>query len=134
MDHDEDTTLISVNCFEDFIVIGQRRGGLPEYRIRYGSCDNTDGEHVIAMPEDSYRIRSSNNLEYDTDWFRFIYTSMTTPTTTFDYNMNTKTLETLKVQPVNEYNASNYKTKRMWATSIDGIQILMSVTAQRGIF
>ena len=73
------------------------------------------------MPED--RIRSSNNLEYDTDKFRFIYTSIITPTTTFDYNMNTKALETLKIQPVNEHDASNYKTKRLWATSINGTRI-----------
>ena len=74
MDHDEDTTLISVNCFEDFIVIGQRRGGLPEYRIKCGSCDdNTDDEHIITMPE-GYDIWGNSNLEYDTNKFRFNYT------------------------------------------------------------
>ena len=134
IDHDEDTTLRSVNCFKDFIVISQRRGGLPEYRIRYKSCDNTDGEHVIAMPEDSYDIWSNSNLEYDTDKFRFDYTSLVTPTTTFDYNVNTKTLDTLKVRPVDKYDASNYKTKRVWATAIDGTQIPMSLMARKGIF
>ena len=118
----------------DFIVICQRRGGLPEYRIRYKSCDNTDGEHVIKMPEDSYDIWSNNNLEYDTDKFRFDYTSLVTPTTTFDYNVNTKTLDTLKVRPVDEYDASNYKTKRVWATAIDGTQIPMSLMARKGIY
>ena len=125
IDHDEDPTLRWISWFKDFIVISQRR---------YGSCDNIDGEHVIAMQEDSYDIWDNSNLEYDTDKFRFDYTSIITPTTTFEYTLNTKTLKTLKVQPVNEYDVSNYKTKRLWATLIDGTQIPMSLMAWKGIF
>ena len=115
-------------------MISQRRGGLPEYRIRYKSADNVDGEHIIAMPESSYDIWSSSNLEYDTDKFRFDYTSLVTPTTTFDYNVNTKELETKKIRPVNEYDATNYQTKRLWATALDGTQIPISLMARKGIF
>eukprot|EP01084_Bolivina_argentea_P170426 295331_1 len=133
IDHDEDITLKSVNCFKDFIVISQRRGGLPEYRIRYKSSDNTVGEHVIKLAESSYDIWSSSNLEYDTNKFRFDYTSLNTPTTTYDYNVYTKQLETLKIRPVNEYDSNNYQTKRIWATAIDGTQIPMSLIARKDI-
>ena len=134
IDHDEDITLRGVECFKDFIVINQRRNGLPEFRIRYDSADNVKNEHIIELPDKSYDIWDSANLEYDTKSFRFKYTSLVTPTTTYEYDVNDKSLKTLKIKPVNEYDASNYQTKRIWATAIDGTQIPISLIARKGLF
>jgi len=114
-------------------VVNQRRGGLPEFRIRYESAENAINEHVIAMPESSYDAWSSSNLEYKTDTFRFDYTSLVTPTTTFDYDVKNKTLTSLKVRPVDEYDAKNYHTARVWATATDGTQVPMSLMARKDI-
>jgi oligopeptidase B len=76
----------------------------------------------------------STNPDFDTDVLRFGYTSMTTPISTYDYNMKTRERELKKQQEVlGDFDPSNYETKRLWATADDGTKIPMSIVYRKGI-
>ena len=48
------------------------------------------GEHAIAFAEEAYSLRMESGIEFDTDNLRFVYSSMTTPDETWDYDMRTR--------------------------------------------
>lgn len=88
----------------------------------------------MTFEEPAYTIYSSTNLDFDTDLLRYGYTSMTTPNSTYDYNMKTRERKLLKQQEVvGGYNPADYQTERLWATAKDGTKIPMSIVYKKGI-
>ncbi|MCA1968593.1 MAG: S9 family peptidase, partial [Rhizobium sp.] len=102
-------------AFARHLVWLQRRNGLPEIMIR----DRATGEeHSIAFAEEAYALGLQGAAEYDTDVIRFSYSSMTTPTQLFDYNMATRERVLLKTQEVpSGHNPDDYVTRRVFARS-----------------
>ncbi len=108
-------------AFARHLVWLQRRNGLPEIMIR----DRITGEeHSIAFAEEAYALGLQGAAEYDTDVIRFSYSSMTTPTQLFDYNMATRERVLLKTQEVpSGHNPDDYVTRRVFARSHDGVDV-----------
>jgi oligopeptidase B len=103
----------------------ERRDGLPRIVIR----DRATGEeHAIAFAEEAYSLGLQGAAEYDTDTIRFSYSSMTTPSQLFDYNMVTRERVLLKTQEVpSGHTIDDYVTRRVMATSHDGAQVPVSL-------
>ncbi len=103
----------------------ERRDGLPRIVIR----DRATGEeHAIAFAEEAYSLGLQGAAEYDTDTIRFSYSSMTTPSQLFDYNMVTRERVLLKTQEVpSGHNIDYYVTRRVIATSHDGALVPVSL-------
>ncbi len=129
--HREDVLLEGVDSFKDFIVIEERKNGLVQLRIRQLS----DGkEHYIDFGEPAYTAYTSGNPEYNTNIVRYGYTSMTTPSSVFDYNMNTQEKKLMKQQEIiGGYNKDDYQTERLYATAKDGTKIPISLVYKKGI-
>jgi oligopeptidase B len=73
-------------------------------------------------------------LDFDTELLRYGYTSLATPSSTYDYNMKTRERKLLKQQEVvGGYNPDEYVTERQWATADDGTLIPMSIVYKKGI-
>lgn len=108
-------------AFARHLIWLQRRNGLPEIMIR----DRVNGEeHSIAFAEEAYALGLQGAAEYDTDVIRFSYSSMTTPTQLFDYNMATRERVLLKTQEVpSGHNPDDYVTRRVLAPSHDGVEV-----------
>ncbi|MBC7148324.1 MAG: S9 family peptidase [Rhizobium sp.] len=108
-------------AFARHLIWLQRRNGLPEIMIR----DRVSGEeHSIAFAEEAYALGLQGAAEYDTDVIRFSYSSMTTPTQLFDYNMATRERVLLKTQEVpSGHNPDDYVTRRVLAPSHDGVDV-----------
>jgi len=91
-------------------------------------------KHYLNFGEPAYTVYPSINLDANTDLLRYGYTSMTTPTSTYDYNMKTRERTLLKQQEVvGGHNPEDYQTERLWATADDGTQIPMSIVYKKGI-
>ena len=78
---------------------------------------------------------SSTNLEFDTEVFRFAYTSLTTPSSVYDYNLHSKERILLKQDEVlgGEFDVENYTSERLFAISRDGsTQIPISIVYRKG--
>jgi oligopeptidase B len=99
----------------------ERENGLPRIVIR----DRTSGEeHAIAFDEEAYSLGFQGSMEYDTDVVRFSYSSMTTPSELYDYNMTTRERTLLKRDEVpSGHTPSDYVTRRVMAPAHDGEQV-----------
>ena len=129
--HREDVLLEGIEVFRDYLVVEERKNGLRQLRIRQQSSGD---EHYVAFDEDVYVVYPGNNFELDTDVLRFGYTSLTTPFSTFDYNMRTRERTLLREQPVlGGFDKSNYQAERLYATADDGTKIPISLVYRKGL-
>ena len=126
--HDEDVFIDGFELFDGFTVIGERSGGLE--RLRVLKADGS--EEYVKADETAYGMGLSVNSEPDTDWLRYVYTSMTTPATTYEVNVKTGERKLLKREPVIGYDPDKYATERLWATARDGTKIPVSVVYRKG--
>lgn len=128
--HREDTLLEGMEIFRNHLVLEERRGGQNHMRI---INQQTEKEYYMEFDSETYNAWSSINTEFDTEILRYGYTSMTTPSSVFDYNMNTGERVLLKQhEVVGGYEESNYASKRLWVSARDGAKIPLSVVYKKG--
>ncbi len=116
--HEPGRLILNHMAFARHLVWLERRDGLPRIMIR---DRRTGEEHAIAFAEEAYSLGLQGAAEYDTDVIRFSYSSMTTPSQLYDYNMATRERVLLKTQEVpSGHNPEDYVTRRVFATAHDG--------------
>jgi oligopeptidase B len=129
--HRTDVLLSGIEVFKNFLVIDERKDGLKQLRI---IDQQTRKEHYLNFGEEVYSAWISINPEYDTPLLRYSYTSMTTPFSTYDYNMATGEKILLKqTEVVGDFSPENYETKRHWVEARDGKKIPISVVYRKGV-
>jgi oligopeptidase B len=129
--HREDVLISGIEVFQNFLVIDERKDGLKQLRI---IDQNTKKEHYLDFGEEVYTAWIAYNPEYNTPLLRYSYTSMTTPFTTYDYNMETGEKILLKqTEVLGGFSSENYETKRLWVDARDGKKIPMSVVYRKGL-
>ena len=117
--------LLSLEVFKDNLVINERKQGLRQLRI---INQQTGDDGYIEFDEETYTSWISVNEEFDTDILRFSYSSLVTPTSTYDYNMNSGERTLLKQsEVVGGYDPKQYMSKRIYATARDGNTIPISI-------
>jgi len=124
-----DVKVANVQFFRDHIVLSEREGGLPYVRIVH---KKTGASHRIATPEPAFSMGTGSNAEYDTGAIQYVYTSLVTPLSTFEYDMSAKTQKILKQQDVPGYSAAGYESRRVWATARDGTRVPVSLVYRKG--
>ncbi|MBO6899797.1 MAG: S9 family peptidase [Rhizobiaceae bacterium] len=127
--HEPGRLILSIMGFKDYLVRLERKDGLPRIVIR----ERVSGaEHAIAFDEVAYSLGLGGSFEFDTDVFRFNYSSMTTPAQVFDYNMRTRERTLLKTQEVpSGHNPDDYVTRRLMAPAPDGELVPVSILHHR---
>ncbi|NOR22268.1 MAG: prolyl oligopeptidase family serine peptidase [Candidatus Aminicenantes bacterium] len=129
--HRDDVLLQGFEIFKDFLVVNERKNGIPNLRIMRW---DKKGEHYLDFEEEAYSAYIAYNPEFDTDVLRYGYTSMTTPRSVFDYNMNTKEKTLLKQQEVlGDFDSNNYHAERLYATARDGTKVPISLVYRKGL-
>ncbi|PWJ85356.1 oligopeptidase B [Pseudaminobacter salicylatoxidans] len=127
--HEPGRLILSVMGFENFMVRLERKDGLPRIVVR---DRKTGEEHMIAFEEEAYSLGLAGAYEYDTDVIRFSYSSMTTPSQLFDYDMRTRERTLLKTQEVpSGHDPDNYVTRRLMAPAHDGELVPISLIYHR---
>ncbi len=127
--HREEIYLSSCDIFRDYYVLSERKNGLTAIRIL---PRNQDEGHYLHLEEEAYDAWVSINPEFETNLLRFSYTSMTTPLSTFDYNMQSREMVLLKQQEVpGGYEPEKYQTKRIYARAEDGTKIPVSLVYKK---
>ncbi len=128
--HRTDVLMEGFLPFKKYLVVEERIKGVSQIRI-INQKDNS--EHYIDFKEDSFTAWSSVNPQFDTDILRIGYTSLTIPTSTYDYNMSTHERELLKRQEVvGGYNPEEYCSERCYAKANDGIDVPISLVYKKG--
>ena len=131
IDHDPAVKIDGMVFFARHAVIAEREGGLPALRVIEMSTGDT---HRIATDEPDYTLALAANPEFDTDTVRYTYQSMVTPSSVYDYGMDTGERTLLKQQEVlGGYDPAQYQAERIWATARDGTKIPISLVYRRGV-
>jgi oligopeptidase B len=129
--HREDVYLEGFDIFRDYLVLAERKGGLMHLRVKPWAGG---GEHELDFGEPAYLAYVSANPEIDTSVLRFGYTSMTTPRSTYDYDMVTRTRTLLKRdEVVGGFDPAAYVTERLHATARDGVQVPISIVYRKDL-
>jgi oligopeptidase B len=123
--HTPGTLIIDMAVFAGHLARLERANGLPRIIVRaLGSGE----EHAIAFDEEAYSLGMSAGYEFDTTSLRFTYSSMTTPSQVFDYDMATRERTLRKTQEVpSGHNPDNYVTRRIMAKATDGELVPISL-------
>jgi oligopeptidase B len=123
--HKPGQLIIAVEVFKDFLVRLETENSLPRLVIRRWT---DSAEHSIALDEEAYSLGMSPGYEFDTANLRFGYSSMTTPSQVFDYDMNTRERTLRKTQEVpSGHNPADYITRRVFAPAPDGEMVPVSL-------
>lgn len=125
-----DVLFEGMDIFNDYLVLSERKNGITQIRIR--PWDGS-AEHYIQFPEEAYVASTSINPQFDTEQLRLSYQSMTTPNSTYDYNMKTQQFNLLKQQEVlGGFDPNNYQTERVMVTARDGAKVPVSIVYRKG--
>ena len=119
--HQQGVLILDVILIRNHLLRLERKDGLPRIIVR----DLRTGiEETIRFDEEAYSLGMSVGYEFDTDTFRFTYSSPTTPSRTYDYNLETGERTLLKEQEVpSGHNPADYVTRRLFATAPDGERV-----------
>lgn len=130
--HRDDTLLEGIAAFTGHMIVAQRSGGLRQIRI----LDlKGGGSHIIDAPEPAYVFGLDANPEFNTTTLRFTYSSLVTPLSVFDYDMNKRTRELKKQQPVlGGYDPALYTSERIFATAPDGKKVPIALVYKKSAF
>ena len=129
--HRTDVMLEDVDLFQHYRVLHERDRGLAQLVITDLESGAT---HRIAFDEPAYSLSGEANPEWETRTFRYVYESMTTPDTVYDYNMATRERILLKRRPVlGDFDPTHYVTERRTARAQDGTEVPVSLVYRKGM-
>lgn len=130
--HRENVFFQGMDLFQNYLVAEERKEGLRTIRVM--KWDGTD-DHYIQFNDPAYFAATTSNLDFDTDVLRFMYSSLTTPMSTFEYNMTDKSQELLKQTEVvdDAFKVENYTSERLFATATDGTKVPVSLVYKKGV-
>ena len=127
--HASDVFIEGIELFDGFIAIGERSNALRRIRI----LKDDGGSEFVKSDEPAYTMGLSVNAMPDTPWVRYTYTSLTTPATTYEINVETGERKQLKQDPVPGYDPTQYVTERAWVNARDGkTRIPVSIVYRKG--
>jgi oligopeptidase B len=132
--HRDDTRLLGVDAFADYLVVHFRRDGLTGLRVI-----RDDGtRHEVSFGEPVYQVSPGANPEYAASKYRFGYASLATPDSVYDGDLATGELSLLRRKPVlslpggRDYDPGDYEQYREWATASDGATVPISLICRKG--
>jgi len=111
------------------LVIEERTNGLIQLNIQ---AWDKSSNYYLPFDEETYTANVGTNPDFETNILRYSYTSLTTPSSVIDFNMNDQTSEIKKEQEViGEFDKNNYTSERIWATARDGESVPISLVRHK---
>jgi len=126
---ESEVPLEDFDLFQTFLVLSERKAGLPTLAVYPLSPETTLGSPSnIAFPEPAYSAAPHTNREFQTTKFRYSYTSLVSPASVYEYDVATGASALLKQQAVpGGFSAANYASERLWIEASDGVRIPVSL-------
>ena len=129
--HRNDVHLLNIEIFDNHLVINERKDGLRSLRVINQSSGK---DHYIDFGEKVFTAWISTNREFNTNILRYGYSSMVTPSSTYDYNMDTGEKTLMKQnEVVGGYDSDRYYSERLYAKARDGKKIPISLVYRKDL-
>ena len=129
--HRDDVHLLGMEIFKNHLVLNERKNGLRGLRVIH---QKSGKDEYLDFGEEAYTASISVNEEFDTNILRYSYTSMVTPRSTYDYNMDSGTFDLMKEQKVvGGYDKSLYHSERIYAIGRDGNKVPISMVYKKDL-
>ncbi len=130
--HDENTLLQGVTGFNQFLALSERNGGLSRIRL----MDKDSGEFTTIPAKDAaYVMSMSTNVDPNAKTVRYYYSSLTTPGSTYDYDIASGKSELKKQDKVlGDFDADNYHSERISVKARDGKMVPVSIVYRKDTF
>jgi oligopeptidase B len=129
--HRDDVFVEDFEVFSSFVALSVRSGGLAKISIK--PLEPPAAEFFIASDEPAYSMSIDANPQFDSRVLRYAYSSLTTPTSRFDYDLIDGTRKLLKRDPVlGDFDVQDYTTEFLFAPARDGGHIPVSLVYRRG--
>lgn len=123
-----EVTLETLLPLRGHLVLMERVNGLRRLRV----IPDAGAEHIIEMPEPVYTISLAGNAEFDTAVLRFVYSSLVTPSTAYDYHLDSRDWTMVKRQPVlGGFDPARYVCRRIEAEAQDGVRVPVSIVYRK---
>ena len=130
--HRDDVLIAGFDVFAQFLAIEERSQGLRRIRIRPLQGER---EFYLESDETAYRMALGANEEIDSEVIRYTYTSLTTPHTTYDYDLRTGERTLLKREPVlGDFDPARYATEYLWVPVRDGERVPVALVYRKEAF
>ncbi|UBM39136.1 S9 family peptidase [Hafnia paralvei] len=127
----DDVMLEGFSLFKDWLVVEEREQGLTHLRqIHWQSGE----EKHIRFDDPTYMTWLSFNPEPDTALLRYGYSSMTTPSSVFQIDLDSGERTLLKQQEVKNFDSGAYRSERLWVSAHDGVQVPVSIVYRQDMF
>ena len=120
----ESVMLEDFTLFRDWLVVEEREHGLLRLRQIHRQSQR---ETQIAFDDPTYVTWIAYNPEPETACLRYGYSSMTTPDTLFELDMDSGERQILKQQEVKGFDGSRYRSERLWIAARDGVKVPVSL-------
>jgi oligopeptidase B len=139
--HRKNVLLEDVLILKNYIVLQARENGLTQlmhFARAKGLAQSTtkkwDRNNTISFPDPTYVASLGTNAEYDTDYFRYDYQSLTQPETVFDFDFKNIKSVKVKTAEVPGYNPELYTSERQFAKAKDGTKIPVSIVYKKSLY
>jgi oligopeptidase B len=130
--HRADTLLEDVQAFENHLALYERRDGLRQ--IRLSDADGVSRARYVQFPEPVYTYYQAGNPEFATGVLRFHYTSLVTPKSVIDFDMEKDDWQVVKQDEIpSGYDPALFTCERQFATAPDGTRVPISLLYKRGL-
>ena len=127
--HRKDVHLLGMEIFKNHLVLNERKNGLRSLRV---INQKSGRDEYLDFGEATYTASISVNEEFNTNILRYSYTSMITPRSTYDYNMDSGTFDLMKQHKVvGGYDQSLYHSERIYAIARDGNKVPISMVYRK---
>lgn len=129
--HRPDVLLDGIEVFQDYLVTVERKGGLKQLRVIRWSDRQ---EHYLDFGEPTYTSGPDVNAEFNAKTLRYRFSSLKTPNSIFDYDLETRQKTLRKTEPVlGGFQSDHYTTEFVWAKARDGKQVPISLAYKKGL-
>ena len=123
----------SIDLFKNHMVVRLREGGLSHLEI-YDLRDGAKAPHRVSFPETAYAVFPSSNAEFDTNVYRYTYQSFITPSSVYDYDLDSRKQTLLKrTEVLGGYDPARYKVERFFAPAPDGAQVPVTIVYRKDL-
>jgi oligopeptidase B len=123
----------AISLFKNHMVVRAREGGLSQIEI-YDLRETPAKSHRVSFPEAAYAVFGSANPEFDTNVIRYVYQSFITPSSVYDYNLDTREAKLLKrTEVLGGYDPAKYKVERFFITARDGAKVPVALVYRKDL-